>query len=219
MIGKYSILFAAIFPLASLGQGQTELAVHAAPSMSTLLGSFALSGGVEPLFTYNAGVNLLHAPNKVLRFSVGLEYENKGYRRKVALTDNFGNNNGEYVFVESRLNSIQLPLTVGAALFNNRLLIQGGPYIGYIVSAKGRTYDTMDIFDSTTDDKGSYNAIEVGALAQITYRIPLGESASLDIGPRASGNVLNTLALPGLSGRFVSAMLMVRLSYKLGAKS
>lgn len=140
-----------------------------------------------------AGAELGYVLSDILSIRANISYETKGEQTAINLTDLFGNpiQGGN---INYNLNYATLSLLTRGTFGNKiRFYAEGGPYLGYLISAQavekfnGTNNGTgTPVTPGKEDIKGSYKSTNIGATAGVGATYPINDKLGIGLSIRRS---------------------------------
>lgn len=191
------------------------------PSMTNLVSNSYPKDYYEPRLAFSTGFQVQWNIINHLSLASGIFYESKGINGK-----NFVTNINNTVTVDKeekyKLNYLVVPVLCRGMFGRNvRFYIEGGPYIGMLLSGSYRFTDNLYKFDTILDIKKEYKPLDLGITAGWGVEFPilsrLGASITLrnNIGLSNVYSPQETTSTPVEKERTYSTNLLIGVHYKI----
>lgn len=188
----FTAVFFAFLNSACAQQGTMEVGIEGGPSANTFRG-YQLLYAYQTNVGYAAGITFQYNFTDHLSLRSGVSWDRKGSGSDITLVDPFGS-----TIKESKLywdlDYLTIPLLVRYAFgAKTQFILNGGPYLGYLVQERDRIDRSSGFEGLEIDNTDQYGSIDLGVGGGIGVLIPVHERI------RLSAEVRNNLGLVNIS--------------------
>ena len=175
-IKKLLTIFFALLTLNSFSQKKTyDIGFEAGINYGSLRGNEFANDFYKSKFSYSAGAFVEYSLNDIYALRSGLYYDRKGASYDIDETNEVGDIVG-IVHGTTNLDYLVVPFLLRAHFGKEtRFFINGGPFVGFLISAKDKIDEFKPYPGYEYDTKDNYNKTDIGLSFGAGMSFPFGK--------------------------------------------
>jgi hypothetical protein len=186
------LILTSFYCLITCGQNsKTDFGIELTPTITSLVVKH-FSDDYDPRLSFSTGINVERFINPQFSLKSGLNFERKGSKEHVLLTDDFGKLIGNR---EIKENSDYLILPILISTYTNgkiKFYVNAGPFLGFLIKNKTIFSAVGDLPKQTITSNANMKRIDLGLSFGVGLRIPLSNVFLFDLGIINNKGLLNT---------------------------